>query len=517
MPLPQSFQDRLRQNKVLPFVGAGLSKGIESLNGDPLFPTWAELLAKAGERLAAENKPRDAQLVEALVAKGDLNEAARRAREGLGAAHWYDFLKAVFDRTADEADPNSLGLNRLIWTLGSNLVITTNYDRALQWACPERSDFRVWDIEAKVEQVAAIREGNVRRPTVWHLHGQIDNAANMVLTPDGYSRLYGSDTTETVYRAGLESLRTVLKSHSLLFVGFSLRDARFLAELTRLDTTYEGAASQHYILLPRAEAEREDVRLARVEVIAFEDMGHFADLVTAMAIQAQQSSPTYVRAQRYLVDRREGIYLFGGRGDAFFQLYDQAIERLRSELDIFSLKLSRFRQRHGTALLQLSQSVRIRIAILDPKFPLPRDGCSIASIRDREERAQNGAIMRDVAAWCDHYDRYLEQVKYGTLQLAAGCGLHIHLYNALPTINLFRADTSLFVGPYLLNVEDRHTPTFLIKGDTPERSMGRHLFKEYQAHFTAVWDASSTRCVSEVTADERLGWSRGVYVDALAS
>jgi hypothetical protein len=423
----------------------------------------------------------------------------------------------MFDRTADEADPDSLNLNRLIWTVGSNLVVTTNYDRALQWACPERSDFRVWDIEAKVEQIAAIRDGNVRRPTVWHLHGQIDNAANMILTPDGYTKLYGSETTEEVYRAGLESLRSVLKSHSLVFVGFSLRDAQFLAELVRLNDTYEGAASQHYILLPHAEAEREDIRLAGVEVIAYEDMGDFADLVTAMSVQAQQSSPTYVQAQRYLVDRREGIYLFGGRGDAFFQLYDQAIEALTSELDIFSLKLSRFRQRYGTQLLQLSQRVKIRIAILDPQFPLPQDNCSIASIRDREGRAHSGAIMRDVAAWCDLYEGYIERVRRGTLQITAGSGLHIHLYNALPTINLFRADTSLFVGPYLLNVEDRHTPTFLIKGDTPERSMGRNLFREYQKHFAAVWDAESTRKISDVATDERLGWSRGVYVSALAS
>lgn len=252
-------------------------------------------------------------------------------------------------------------------------------------------------------------------------------------------------------------------------------------------------------------------------MITYEDLDEFQDLVTAMAIQAQQSSATYVQAQRYLVDKQEGIYLFGGRGDAFFQLYDQAIKGLHEELDIFSLKLSRFRQKHASDILRLSQTVRIRLAILDPKFPLPQDNCSIAAIRDREERAQNGSIMRDVAAWCDVYDQYLAEIRSGRLQVAAGRGLQIHLYNALPTINLFRADTSLFVGPYLLDVEDRHTPTFLIRGETPEGSLGRHLYKAYDAHFRAVWTAASTRCISVVDSDERRRWSLGIYVDAIAS
>jgi len=31
----------------------------------------------------------------------------------------------------------SLELARAVWRLGSRLVVTTNYDKVLQWACPE--------------------------------------------------------------------------------------------------------------------------------------------------------------------------------------------------------------------------------------------------------------------------------------------------------------------------------------------------------------------------------------------
>lgn len=515
MSLPQSIQERLRDSKVIPFVGAGFSRGVKSIDGTPLFPSWSELLMKAADRLDAEKKPTHANLVRALIDE-DLYDAARRARQHMGIAHWYEFLKTVFDRTADEADPESLRLNQLVWRLGSNLVITTNYERVLQWSCPDRADFRVWDIEAKVEQINTIRRGNASRPTVWHLHGQIDNTANIILTPDGYQKLYGekdANTLETneTYLGAIESLRTVLKSHSLLFLGFSLTDAAFIKELTQLNSIYGGAASQHYALLPRQEVERKDLRDLGVEIIFYSDHQELEDLLTLMAVKAQQSSATYVQAERYLVDRREGIYLFGGRGDAFFQLYDQAIQGLQSELDIFSLKLSRFRQKHGNELLNRSQTVRIRLAILDPQFPLPRDNCSIASIRDREERALSGSIMRDVGAWCDLYEKYQAMVEDGTLTITPGCGLEIHLYNALPTVNIFQADNSMFVGPYLLDVEDRQTPTFLIKGDTAERSLGRNLFKAYQAHFAAIWDDKSTRDVKSVAIEERKLWTQGVY------
>ena len=110
MSLPQSLQERLRQNKVLTFLGAGLSRGVKSLEGESLFPSWSALLMKAADRLDAENKPEGASVVRALVQENDLYDAARRARDRMGLAHWYEFLKTIFDRTASEADPDSLRL-----------------------------------------------------------------------------------------------------------------------------------------------------------------------------------------------------------------------------------------------------------------------------------------------------------------------------------------------------------------------------------------------------------------------
>lgn len=62
--------------------------------------------------------------------------------------------------------------------------------------------------------------------------------------------------------------------------------------------------------------------------------------------------------------------------------------------------------------------------------------------------------MRDVAAWCDIYDEYLKKVEAGELLVQSGCGLAIHLYNALPTINLFRTHHNYVEAVANLTISD---------------------------------------------------------------
>jgi hypothetical protein len=307
MKLPQSLELALRERKVIPFVGAGLSQGVTATGGTPLFPGWSGLLKDAATSLNAEGKDVTARLVASLVDADELLEAARRAQAELGNARWLRFLKSKFDKTCDEADPASLNVLRLVWSLGSNLVITTNYDRTLQWTCPDRADFRVWDIEAKAEQVTAMREGTTARPTVWHLHGQIDNANEMIITPGGYAKLYGSGEPQK-YAAALDTLRSILKTHSLLFLGFSMSDADFMAQVTGVTDLYDGAASQHFALLRRGQGDAKALRRAGVEPVYYDEHAEVETILSSMSLHTLQSLPTHVRASRYIVDRNEHYF-----------------------------------------------------------------------------------------------------------------------------------------------------------------------------------------------------------------
>ena len=50
--LPRHLEEQLRQHKVIPFVGAGVSMAASgNETGERLFPSWKELLERAADRL----------------------------------------------------------------------------------------------------------------------------------------------------------------------------------------------------------------------------------------------------------------------------------------------------------------------------------------------------------------------------------------------------------------------------------------------------------------------------------
>lgn len=113
MNIPRTLQDSLRAGNVIPFVGAGVSMSV--LNGETdsrLFPSWRELLEKSAHRLEDEGGGRSANAVRALL---DLDKpnylgAAQHAREGLGEAIWFKFIKEELDFPRERAKPESLRL-----------------------------------------------------------------------------------------------------------------------------------------------------------------------------------------------------------------------------------------------------------------------------------------------------------------------------------------------------------------------------------------------------------------------
>ena len=301
--IPKSLKDALEARKVIPFAGAGVSmevrfKAKPRPEDPPALPSWIGLLHKAAARLREEGKGPDANLVEASleVQPPKLLEAAEVAQDALQAGLWSKFLVECFriKRRGDLA-PESLELARLLWRLGSTLLITTNYDNVLKWAAPEGVDPILWPISNPFGFVQ-FRHGEHDDPTVWHLHGHIDDPEGLVLTPDGYAELYGPHIEEGQYQAALDSLRSLLVSHTFLFVGFSLTDAAVNAQLAWLETIFKGQAGQHFALLRQDQIPLFEARsdLQNIEPIPFADHGPpLLALVTAMAeiVEAATKAP----------------------------------------------------------------------------------------------------------------------------------------------------------------------------------------------------------------------------------
>lgn len=277
MNFPRSLVEALRRKQLVPFVGAGVAMAVRrASDGRPLFPSWPALLTAAAARLAEEGRHKDAALVNALLALDTprLLETAQEAKRALGPT-WNRFLVEQLSPDANDVQPASLELARLVWGLGSKLVITTNFDAVLRWACPDPGNLREWSIETP-SGLTELLQGALQRPTVWHLHGTIHHVDDIILTPDGYTTLYPpSPTVEVRYRAALESLRTQMVGRTLLFVGVSLEDRLFGDQLRWVSQTFRGAAGPHFALVRREDRRAFEQRAAElpVELIEFEAFG----------------------------------------------------------------------------------------------------------------------------------------------------------------------------------------------------------------------------------------------------
>lgn len=282
-PIPASLQKALADRVVIPFVGAGVSRSVVCRNsGRPLFPSWVELLQRAADTLEREDLRAQAMIVRGMLDSNppEYLNAARRAKEQLGA-RWTDFLRDQFDLVPGAAVPDSLELARRIWSLGSKLIVTTNYDHVLRWACASPLELAAWGTNPRAELAKLHRGFNVgpgqwpKRPTAWHIHGHIDAADELILAPDGYSRLYSSAEGEEGYRAALDTLRHLLLGRTFVFIGFSLDDVFFTQTLRSVHETYAGGGTQHFALIREAEAPNvaERVRGLPVQLIRFRDFG----------------------------------------------------------------------------------------------------------------------------------------------------------------------------------------------------------------------------------------------------
>jgi hypothetical protein len=217
--IPESLKDALKNGRVIPFVGSGISRAVQrnDAHEKPLFPSWWEYIEILATELDNKGKSKAADYVRDCVNNEtpDYLEAMQVAFNQLGETVWDELLDKHLDFEKKEAVETSLELSQLVWQLGRNLIITTNVDKVLQWSCPHPDEFRLLDIQ-KREFGSLHKEIDPKCPTVIYLHGHIDNKANIIFTKEQYKSFYDYKRNE----AKLETLKTLLARRTFLFLGF---------------------------------------------------------------------------------------------------------------------------------------------------------------------------------------------------------------------------------------------------------------------------------------------------------
>src|SRR2546428_14070193 len=234
-------QDRLlsllRSRQAILLVGAGSSK----LAG---YPLWPELIEIMRHRLTPQlSKPDGADLPSfADVIRNQLISEDR-------LPEYHKFLDRQF---TPQPSCKHQPFHQALIQLGFSGIVTTNYDLILEDAigetCSSTAYFRCEPIDLceprryrVLDFLRSIGPSNEHR-YVLHLHGLYRSPDCLILTRRDYETRYGQLRNADGRRVALDTLHrkviwTLLATHSVVFVGFSLQDEFFvdILELVKED------------------------------------------------------------------------------------------------------------------------------------------------------------------------------------------------------------------------------------------------------------------------------------------
>lgn len=246
MSTPLRLSHEARSGNLVPFVGAGISMNVMSKSQAPLFCSWRNLFQKIAERVREHGNILLATQITNTVSEGTIGHAevykviAQQAKLYLGLHAWNKLLKESFfgnDDILSLCDDSSLAVPRAVWELGSQLIITTNYDNVLEAASGTNSLSITNRHEKELSRMSDYTSS--RRKTVWHMHGSIDHADSIILDSDSYT-----EYKDTLNRFRLE-FQSLAESKTLVFLGCSMTD-QDLVEL--LDSIYKKIGKKHYAI-----------------------------------------------------------------------------------------------------------------------------------------------------------------------------------------------------------------------------------------------------------------------------
>lgn len=233
----------IAQEDTVIFVGSGISRwsGLKD---------WAGVIDELGNFLAS--KGQDPSLVRSEAKAGDLLQAASYGFAKLTKSQIGEFIKAI----SGTGDVVPASIHEVIMRLGPTCFITTNYDDLLDQA------FRKWKPGKNEPDLVTNRQlseqANIvhaqARNFIFKPHGDARDSESIVLTREQYRMLL----PEGPYSATLTTLKTLLPSRPMLFIGFGLRDPDFMYVRDLLANIYRGGIRDHYAIVADALDEQAD-------------------------------------------------------------------------------------------------------------------------------------------------------------------------------------------------------------------------------------------------------------------
>ncbi|WP_050549151.1 SIR2 family NAD-dependent protein deacylase [Pseudomonas congelans] len=196
--------DRLIDEMVVPFVGAGISVG----GG---FPTWTNHLRQQGRTAGIAGHQ-----IEAWLAQGEFEQVIAHIELVHGRDVFAQEIRDVFGKRGSIQN-----ITLLISEIFKDTLITTNYDQLLEQVFDTGKNSAVQVING----VTAMETPDPNKIAIIKMHGDIKNPARCILGKIQYDQAYGEAELD-LDRAIPKMLSYYFTNNSLLFVGCSLNNDR---------------------------------------------------------------------------------------------------------------------------------------------------------------------------------------------------------------------------------------------------------------------------------------------------
>ncbi|MDR0491742.1 MAG: SIR2 family protein [Oscillospiraceae bacterium] len=224
----RDITDLIKNNRIIPFVGAGMSIDI--------YGSWDSALRRI---MDGHIFGQDAEDVQKLIDNGCYEDAAESISESLGETSFQDQVVAVFGETAiTDETLGKMPVRYLPRLFQNSLVVTTNFDKVLEHAfLKEQYSFEEKVVLSHLSGWQAERSQKGSLHYLIKIHGCVSAPDEVVMTKTSYSKLY-REGSQPIAR-----LRSILGGNKLLFIGCGLKEDR------TVDLLREVGLGGHYAIL----------------------------------------------------------------------------------------------------------------------------------------------------------------------------------------------------------------------------------------------------------------------------
>lgn len=246
MTIPHTIKEAIKNNRLVIFVGSGLSSKFN-------LPSWAKLVEEVINNSNIESYKSFLPLLESGLMK------PIEILDKLNSEH-NEIKRYIFKNF--NITNGDFSLHKDIINL-SGQIITTNYDNAFEKASNNLINPAIYTSDFNISEINKNSE-----PYIFKLHGSYSEPDHCIIFNNDYENLYLKDTSAR------QKLKSIFTEKVILFIGFSFNDPDINLIFNNLDKSFSNN-NKHFILTKEPKEFEKYKFLEPIPILEYSDINSF--------------------------------------------------------------------------------------------------------------------------------------------------------------------------------------------------------------------------------------------------